>query len=146
LLNLIDINAKPKAAVEFFMNCLNFSLILCTEIKPVITYLKRTAAFLVKYDRVCCCFHFLKVGTRQTSDQLEIFGAFKGAAVVRGQDWNWDNQDGGLGAVGRVTCLADWNGQTARSVVSVVWPNKGENMYRLGHKVGNSAADTWLFS
>jgi hypothetical protein len=76
-----------------------------------------------------------QVGPRQTAAQLETFGSFKGASVVRGQDWSWDSQDGGLGAVGRVLSRADWNGQTARSVVNVLWPNKGENMYRMGHKV-----------
>ena len=86
-----------------------------------------------------------QVGSRQTATQQEVFGAFKGAGVVRGQDWSWDNQDGGLGAVGRVLALADWNSQTARSVLTVLWPNKGENMYRLGHKVGTELCSNYEY-
>jgi len=75
------------------------------------------------------------VGDRLSARMVEVFGMFPNAVVVRGKDWNWDDQDGGLGGQGKVTSIQDWRGQTARSVVSVMWhQSKVENMYRVGHK------------
>ena len=71
---------------------------------------------------------------RQSARCQEVFGIFPGAVVARGKDWTWEDQDGGPGKGGRVTRIQDWNGQTYRSVASVIWQTKIENMYRLGHK------------
>ena len=58
--------------------------------------------------------------------------------VTRGPDWRFSNQDGGPGSRGAVRDLHDWSGAggqtTVRSVVSVVWSNREDNMYCRGHK------------
>ena len=74
------------------------------------------------------------VGDRLSARMSEVFGIFPGAVAVRGKDWKWDNQDGGLGGQGRVTRVHGWKGQTERSVVSVMWQSQVENTYRLGHQ------------
>jgi len=74
------------------------------------------------------------VGDRLSARMSEVFGMFPGAVAVRGKDWKWDNQDGGLGGQGRVTRVHGWKGQTERSVVSVLWQSQVENTYRLGHQ------------
>ena len=54
---------------------------------------------------------------------------------MRGPDWDWGNQDGGPGECGRVTEIRGWDGESSRSVASVVWSLSGvNNVYRLGHK------------
>lgn len=49
-----------------------------------------------------------------------------GSRVVRGPDWEWDNQDGGAGVEGRVLVVR------ADGWVSVRWPSGEDNMYRMG--------------
>ena len=53
---------------------------------------------------------------------------------MRGPDWDWGNQDGGLGNVGVVTDVRGWEHESYRSVVSVKWKEATTNVYRLGHK------------
>jgi len=76
----------------------------------------------------------IRVGCRMASQQTEIIGAFRGAIVVRGHDWEWGDQDGGPGSQGRVKEITNWNDQTGNSVACVVWSGSKENLYRLGHK------------
>ena len=54
--------------------------------------------------------------------------------VVRGRDWDWGDQDGGLGSQGWVKDVTNWNDQTGNSVACVIWSGQKENLYRLGHK------------
>ncbi|XP_001629545.2 E3 ubiquitin-protein ligase MIB2 isoform X3 [Nematostella vectensis] len=74
------------------------------------------------------------VGKRYGMEKCQSRGIFKGAQVARGLDWDWGDQDGGIGKVGRVTGVKGWDKESYRSVVSVNWSLKGENVYRLGHK------------
>ena len=39
--------------------------------------------------------HSITVQSRRRSKKLTARGAFSGARIVRGVDWNWDEQDGG---------------------------------------------------
>ena len=76
----------------------------------------------------------VRVPSRLSSTQTEIFGTFRGAVVVRGRDWEWGDQDGGAGTQGWVKEITNWNDQTGSSVACVIWPGSKENLYRLGHK------------
>eukprot|EP00092_Neocalanus_flemingeri_P028989 GFUD01031472.1.p1 GENE.GFUD01031472.1~~GFUD01031472.1.p1 ORF type:complete len:938 (+),score=300.01 GFUD01031472.1:38-2851(+) len=79
------------------------------------------------------------VGERAKEKLAETYGTYPGAMVERGPDWRFQNQDGGIGTRGVVRDIHGWEGgpgthPTARSVVSVVWPNQEDNMYCRGHK------------
>ena len=78
----------------------------------------------------------VRVPSRATSTPVEVFGAFRGALVRRGRDWEWGDQDGGLGSQGRIKEITNWNeqSQTGNSVAMVIWSGQKENLYRLGHK------------
>lgn len=49
-----------------------------------------------------------------------------GTRVVRGPDWKWGNQDGGVGHVGTVVK------SKSEQTVSVVWDSGDSNVYRIG--------------
>ncbi|XP_060518336.1 E3 ubiquitin-protein ligase MIB2 isoform X2 [Cylas formicarius] len=66
--------------------------------------------------------------------KCELKGIFVGAKVVRGFNWEWGNQDGGEGKVGRVLDIRGWDTESSRSVVNVHWFAGSTNVYRLGHK------------
>ena len=38
----------------------------------------------------------------------QVRGIFPGARVIRGVDWQWEDQDGGNGRRGKVTEIQDW--------------------------------------
>ena len=54
--------------------------------------------------------------------------------MVRGPDWDWNDQDGGEGKMGRVIDIRGWDNESGRSVANVVWISGSTNVYRLGHK------------
>ena len=77
------------------------------------------------------------VGPRLGERTSELLGLYPGAVVERGPDWRFDQQDGGPGSRGVLRAVHDWTGtgsSSARSVVSVVWSNKVDNMYCRAHK------------
>ena len=83
--------------------------------------------------------HGVSVGERVKEQQVETYGSYPGAMVERGPDWRFQNQDGGPGSRGVVREIHGLDGgpgsqPSMRSVVSVVWPNKEDNMYCRGHK------------
>jgi E3 ubiquitin-protein ligase mind-bomb len=59
-------------------------------------------------------------------------GIFNGARVIRGVDWQWDDQDGGNFKRGKVTEIKDWNVNSVHSAAYVIWDNGNKNLYRLG--------------
>ena len=69
---------------------------------------------------------------RRKSKKLQVRGIFPGARVVRGVDWQWEDQDGGNGRKGKVTEIQDWSATSPRSAAYTVWDNGLRNMYRLG--------------
>nr|XP_046221467.1 E3 ubiquitin-protein ligase MIB2-like isoform X2 [Oncorhynchus gorbuscha] len=71
---------------------------------------------------------------RQNLPRITLKGIFQGVKVVRGPDWDWGNQDGGEGKVGKVVDIRGWDTESGRSVASVTWSNGTTNVYRLGHK------------
>ncbi|KAG8434369.1 hypothetical protein GDO86_012666 [Hymenochirus boettgeri] len=71
---------------------------------------------------------------RQGLLRIVLKGIFQGAKVVRGPDWEWGNQDGGEGKLGRVVDIRGWDVETGRSVASVTWADGTTNVYRVGHK------------
>ncbi|XP_017770647.1 PREDICTED: E3 ubiquitin-protein ligase MIB2 [Nicrophorus vespilloides] len=71
---------------------------------------------------------------RRNAMQGELYGIFEGAKVVRGFNWEWGDQDGGQGKVGKVLDIRGWDNESSRSVANVTWANGSTNVYRLGHK------------
>ncbi|XP_041129336.1 E3 ubiquitin-protein ligase MIB2-like isoform X3 [Polyodon spathula] len=71
---------------------------------------------------------------RQNLSRIILKGIFQGVKVVRGPDWDWGNQDGGEGKVGKVMDIRGWDTESGRSVASVTWTNGTTNVYRMGHK------------
>lgn len=70
--------------------------------------------------------------TRRKSKKIAIRGIFPGARVVRGVDWQWEDQDGGNGRRGKVQEVQDWSAASPRSAAYVVWDNGSKNLYRVG--------------
>lgn len=69
---------------------------------------------------------------RRKSKKLVVRGIFPGARVVRGVDWQWEDQDGGNGRRGKVNDLQDWSAASPRSAAYIVWDNGSKNLYRVG--------------
>ena len=73
--------------------------------------------------------------TRNGSKKRLLKGLFPNCKVVRGQDWNWNDQDGGPGKIGKIIEIHGWDNESERSVASVRWSSSNaQNVYRLGHK------------
>ncbi|KAL1497179.1 hypothetical protein ABEB36_008179 [Hypothenemus hampei] len=71
---------------------------------------------------------------RENQRKNILYGIFVEAKVIRGFNWEWGNQDGGPGKIGRVVEIKGWNNESYRSVVNVHWFSGSTNVYRLGHK------------
>ncbi|KAL3281489.1 hypothetical protein HHI36_004694 [Cryptolaemus montrouzieri] len=71
---------------------------------------------------------------RQNARKCELKGIFVGAKVVRGVDWEWGDQDGGEGKIGKVLDIRGWDNESSRSVANVTWFSGSTNVYRLGQK------------
>ncbi|RWS13087.1 E3 ubiquitin-protein ligase mind-bomb-like protein [Dinothrombium tinctorium] len=69
---------------------------------------------------------------RRKSKKIAIRGIFPGARVIRGVDWQWENQDGGNGKRGKVTEIQDWSAASPRSAAYIIWDNGAKNLYRVG--------------
>lgn len=69
---------------------------------------------------------------RRKSKKITARGIFPGARVVRGVDWQWEDQDGGNGRRGKVTEIQDWSAASPRSAAYVLWDNAAKNLYRGG--------------
>ncbi|XP_037808555.1 E3 ubiquitin-protein ligase MIB2 [Lucilia sericata] len=76
----------------------------------------------------------VRVPPRKSSKRIQLKGIFVGAKVVRGPDWEWEQQDGGEGKTGRVMEIRGWDNESCRSVANVSWTSGSTNVYRLGHK------------
>ncbi|RUS90925.1 hypothetical protein EGW08_001322 [Elysia chlorotica] len=66
--------------------------------------------------------------------RVQSLGVFPGARVSRGPDWDWGNQDGGDGKIGKVSDIRGWDSESGRSVAHVTWSSGSTNVYRMGHK------------
>ncbi|XP_048096427.1 E3 ubiquitin-protein ligase MIB2 isoform X3 [Alosa alosa] len=76
----------------------------------------------------------VSLAPRQNLSRIILKGIFQGVKVVRGPDWDWGNQDGGEGKIGKVVDIRGWDTESGRSVASVTWSNGTTNVYRMGHK------------
>ncbi|XP_035915376.1 E3 ubiquitin-protein ligase MIB2 [Anopheles stephensi] len=76
----------------------------------------------------------IRLPPRKGTPKIQLKGIFVGARVIRGPDWEWNNQDGGPGKTGRVLEIRGWDNESCRSVASVAWASGSTNVYRLGHK------------
>eukprot|EP00069_Balaena_mysticetus_P002173 bmy_04007T0 len=70
--------------------------------------------------------------SRRKSKKITARGIFAGARVVRGVDWQWEDQDGGNGRRGKVTEIQDWSASSPHSAAYVLWDNGAKNLYRVG--------------
>lgn len=71
------------------------------------------------------------VEPRKYAKKIAFKGIFKGARVIRGIDWQWDDQDK-YGQKGRVLEIRDWNKSSFLSAAYVQWDDGVKNLYRLG--------------
>ena len=69
---------------------------------------------------------------RRKSKKIPVRGIFPGARVIRGVDWQWEDQDGGNGRRGKVTEIQDWSAASPRSAAYVIWDTSAKNLYRVG--------------
>ena len=69
---------------------------------------------------------------RRKSKKITVRGIYPGARVIRGVDWQWEDQDGGNGKRGKVTEVQDWSAISPRSAAYVIWDNGAKNLYRIG--------------
>ncbi|KAH1024185.1 E3 ubiquitin-protein ligase MIB2 [Dendroctonus ponderosae] len=76
----------------------------------------------------------VELPTRQNARKCVLSGIFVDAKVVRGYNWEWGNQDGGDGKIGKVVDIRGWDTESARSVAKVHWFSGKTNVYRLSHK------------
>ncbi|KAH8399447.1 hypothetical protein KR215_010608 [Drosophila sulfurigaster] len=105
----------------------------------------------INYDLCSICYHgdkhhlrhrFYRISTpggeramlepRRKSKKVLARGIFPGARVVRGVDWQWEDQDGGVGRRGKVNEIQDWSSASPRSAAYVIWDNGSKNLYRVG--------------
>lgn len=71
---------------------------------------------------------------RRKSKKIAVRGIFPGARVVRGVDWQWEDQDGGNGRRGKVNEIQDWAATSPRSAAYIAWDNGAKNLYRVGYE------------
>jgi len=69
---------------------------------------------------------------RRKSKKIPVRGIFPGARVIRGVDWQWEDQDGGNGRRGKVTEIQDWSAASPRSAAYIIWDTSAKNLYRVG--------------
>ena len=62
------------------------------------------------------CVFRTRVKCRYLSRRVPARGVFPGATVVRGPDWRWGDQDGGLGSEGTVVGITGWHSESSVSV------------------------------
>ncbi|XP_072169897.1 E3 ubiquitin-protein ligase MIB1-like [Diadema setosum] len=105
------------------------------------------------YDLCSVCYHgdkhhlrhrFYRINTpnservllepRRKSKKIMARGIFPGSRVVRGVDWEWEDQDGGMSRRGKVTEVQDWSATSPRSAAYVIWDNGAKNLYRVGYE------------
>ncbi|KAH9516075.1 E3 ubiquitin-protein ligase MIB1 [Dermatophagoides farinae] len=72
------------------------------------------------------------VEPRRKGKKITVRGIFPNARVIRGVDWQWEEQDGGNGKRGKVTEIQDWSAASPRSAAYVIWDNGSKNLYRVG--------------
>uniref|UniRef100_A0A8C7I701 E3 ubiquitin-protein ligase MIB1 n=1 Tax=Oncorhynchus kisutch TaxID=8019 RepID=A0A8C7I701_ONCKI len=70
--------------------------------------------------------------SRRKSKKITARGIYTGGRVVRGVDWQWEDQDGGNGRRGKVTEIQDWSAASPHSAAYVLWDNGAKNLYRVG--------------
>jgi hypothetical protein len=72
----------------------------------------------------CChtvcerCYRAVELPSREGSRKIPIYGIFPGAKVIRGQNWDWDDQDGGAGK--RRSSTVIWNFRSILQHVRIV--------------------------
>ncbi|EAT48303.1 AAEL000648-PA [Aedes aegypti] len=51
--------------------------------------------------------------------KIAVRGIFPGARVVRGVDWQWEDQDGGNGLREKVNVIQDWSSASTKSAATI---------------------------
>ena len=69
---------------------------------------------------------------RKKAKKVQSKGIYPGARVIRGVDWQWENQDQSHSNRGRVMEVRGWNEHAPNSAAYVIWDNSFKNLYRCG--------------
>ncbi|UXI16987.1 cytochrome c oxidase assembly factor 4 [Sarcoptes scabiei] len=69
---------------------------------------------------------------RRKGKKIQVRGIFPNSRVIRGVDWQWEDQDGGNGKRGKVTEIQDWSAASPKSAAYVIWDSGSKNLYRVG--------------
>ena len=64
--------------------------------------------WLLNYLCLFCCKLILVLICSLSDVRFQVRGIFPGARVIRGVDWQWEDQDGGNGRRGKITEIQDW--------------------------------------
>lgn len=87
---------------SFIQHWLNISIFNTHQMTTIVihppTVSKLNIHFLVYFDRVL-------LESRRKSKKITARGIYTGGRVVRGVDWQWEDQDGGNGRRGKVLVL-----------------------------------------
>lgn len=92
----------------------------------------RLQHFIIIVCTLILCFERVLLEPRRKSKKVAVRGIFPGARVVRGVDWQWEDQDGGNGRRGKVNEIQDWSAASPRSAAYIIWDNGAKNLYRVG--------------
>jgi E3 ubiquitin-protein ligase mind-bomb len=89
-------------------------------------------------DEEKSCFYFFDLYS-----QIVLFPALTaGMRVQRGPDWQWAEQDGGIGHQGTILTVKEWKG-VPKAAVRIRWDvGMTENTYRYG---GENCYDVVLY-
>ncbi|MBN3326190.1 MIB2 ligase, partial [Atractosteus spatula] len=115
-------------------DCLPSGRLRATDTNPAESFLAPPAPASPSCTVTSAAELLVALTPRQNLSRIILKGIFQGVRVVRGPDWDWGNQDGGEGKIGKVVDIRGWDTESGRSVASVTWSNGTTNVYRMGHK------------
>uniref|UniRef100_A0A3Q3QFM3 E3 ubiquitin-protein ligase MIB2 n=1 Tax=Monopterus albus TaxID=43700 RepID=A0A3Q3QFM3_MONAL len=128
--NIICDSCKKHGIMGMRWKCkVCFDYDLCTQ-----CYMSNKHDLSHAFERYETAHSQVSLAPRQNLPRIILKGIFQGVKVVRGPDWDWGNQDGGDGKIGKVVDIRGWDTESGRSVASVAWSNGTTNVYRMGHK------------
>ena len=79
------------------------------QLSICVTFIDHVWPYVLLYS-ICCCYvlnystcYRVLLEPRRKSKKITARGIYPGARIVRGVDWQWEDQDGGNGRRGKAT-------------------------------------------